>query len=196
MQEVELKSVVDDMLLRRRHVEEAGGRLRFAGTMVDRYYRLEACPDGGAGRLRVRAYQAPAGGWTELTWKGGARLEHGYKVREELSTPVEDEAALREILERTGFAESERLTREIAWYVFGDATLRFEQFPRMDLLVEVEGASEAIERAVHATGIPREQFTAEPLKEFIRRFEARTGMKALLEWPAPDVGDSAVPRLP
>ncbi|MCY1017896.1 hypothetical protein [Pyxidicoccus sp. MSG2] len=194
MQEVELKSVVDDLPLRRRRVEEAGGRLRFAGPMVDRYYRLEACPDEGAGRLRVRTYEAPAGGWTELTWKGGARLEHGYKVREELTTRVEDEAPLREILERTGFAESECLRREIAWYVFGDATLRFEQFPRMDLLLEVEGASEAIEHAIHATGIPREQFTAEPLKEFIRRFEARTGTSALLEWPVPAVRDSAAPR--
>ncbi|MFE8601994.1 hypothetical protein [Archangium violaceum] len=196
MDEVELKSVVDDMLLRRGHVEEAGGRLRFAGTMVDRYYALEACPDRGAGRLRVRIYQAPAGGWTELTWKGSARLERGYKVREELNTRVEDDATLREILERTGFAESECITREIAWYVFGDATLRFEQFPRMDLLVEVEGAPEAIEYAIHATGIPREQFTAEPLTEIIRRFEARTGTKALLEWPAPDVSDSAAPRFP
>ncbi|RUO90863.1 hypothetical protein D7Y11_23005 [Corallococcus sp. AB018] len=67
MHEVEFKSVVDDLALRRRHVEGAGGRLRFAGTMMDRYYTLDTRPDSGAGRLRVRTYQAPAGGWTELT---------------------------------------------------------------------------------------------------------------------------------
>ncbi|NPC70312.1 hypothetical protein HPP05_11200 [Corallococcus exiguus] len=141
MHEVELKSVVDDLRLRRGYVERAGGRLRFAGTMVDRYYTLGTRPDSGAGRMRVRTYWAPSEGWTELTWKGSARLERGYKVREELDT------------------------REIAWYV----------------LVEVEGAPEAIEHAIQATGIPREQFTAEPLKEFLRRFEARTSTKALLE---------------
>lgn len=183
MDEVELKSVVDDLPLRRGHVEDAGGRLRFAGTMVDRYYTREAGWDGGAGRLRLRTYQAPAGGWAELTWKGHARMERGYKVREELNTRVEDEAVLRRILERMGFSESERVTREIAWYVFGEATLRFEQFPRMDLLVEVEGTPEAIEQAILAAGIPREQFTAEPLEVFIRRFEARTGTNALLDDP-------------
>lgn len=123
MHEVELKSVVDDLALRRRHVEGAGGRLRFAGTMMDRYYTLDTRPDSGAGRLRVRTYQAPAGGWTELTWKGSARLERGYKVREELNTRVEDETTLREILERTGFAMSEYITREIAWYMFGGASV-------------------------------------------------------------------------
>ncbi len=183
MHEMELKSVVDDLPLRRGHVEGAGGRLRFEGTMVDRYYTRKTGSDSGAGRLRIRTYQAPAGGWSEVTWKGRARLEHGYKVREELNTRVEDEATLRRILDRLGFEESDCITREITWYVFGEATLRFEQFPRMDLLVEVEGAPEAIERAIQATGIPREQFTAEPLKEFILRFEARTGAKALLEGP-------------
>ncbi|NNC16933.1 hypothetical protein HJC22_14510 [Corallococcus exiguus] len=196
MHEVELKSVVDDLALRRRHVEGAGGRLRFAGTMMDRYYTLDTRPDSGAGRLRVRTYQAPAGGWTELTWKGSARLERGYKVREELNTRVEDETTLREILERTGFAMSEYITREIAWYVFGGASVRLEQFPRMDLLVEVEGAPEAIEHAIQATRISREQFTTEPLKEFLRRFETRTGTKALLEQAAPDVSDSAATRFP
>ncbi|WP_171446555.1 hypothetical protein [Corallococcus carmarthensis] len=179
MHEVELKSVVDDLLLRRRHVEEAGGRLRFTGTMVDRYYTLESGPDRGAGRLRVRAYKAPAGGWTELTWKGGARLEHGYKVREELNTRVEDEATLRNILERTGFEESECITREIAWYVFGDATLRFEQFPCMDLLVEVEGAPGAIEHAIPATGIPRELALLDSAARRLQLGPRSTGLRGL-----------------
>ena len=33
----------------------------------------------------------------------------------------------------------------------------------------------AIERAIAATGIPRDEFTAESLTEFVRRFEERTG---------------------
>ncbi|NRD55548.1 MULTISPECIES: hypothetical protein [Corallococcus] len=59
MHEVEHKSVVDDLLLRRGHVEGAGGRLRFEGTMVDRYYTLDTRPDSGAGRLWVRRNPAP-----------------------------------------------------------------------------------------------------------------------------------------
>ncbi|NBD08213.1 MULTISPECIES: CYTH domain-containing protein [Corallococcus] len=182
MREVELKSVVDDVARCRSRVEAAGGTLRFAGTMEDRYYTRK---DGGTGRLRIRTYQSPESQWSELTWKGGASLEHGYKVREELSTRVEDPSTLRDILERTGFTPGEHLTREIAWYACGDATLRFEQFPRMDLLVEVEGSPEAIEGAIRVTGIPRERFTADRLKEFIRRFEARTGTRAQLSGEAP-----------
>ncbi|ADO70172.1 uncharacterized protein STAUR_2368 [Stigmatella aurantiaca DW4/3-1] len=60
-------------------------------------------------------------------------------------------------------------------FTYGDATLRFEQFPRMDMLVEVEGPPETIEHAIRATGIPRECFTADRLATFIHRFEARTG---------------------
>ena len=37
-----------------------------------------------------------------------------------------------------------------------------------------------IERAVAASGIPRAEFTAEPLAEFTRRFEQRSGQPALL----------------
>ncbi|NOK12182.1 class IV adenylate cyclase [Corallococcus exercitus] len=180
MQELELKSVVDDVTLRRRRVEEAGGTLRFAGTMVDRYYQFASQPPEGGQRLRVRTYQSPGNGWAELTWKGPARLEQGYKEREELTTRVGDEATLRHILERSGFTPHDHVTRDIAWYTFGAATLRFEQFPRMDMLLEVEGPPEHIERAIHATGIPRSRFTTDPLAVFIHRFETRTGKSARL----------------
>jgi hypothetical protein len=50
----------------------------------------------------------------------------------------------------------------------------------MDVLVEVEGEAAAIERVVAASGIPRNEFTAEPLVEFVRRFEERTGTPAKL----------------
>lgn len=180
MHEVELKSVVNDLLLRRLKVERAGGRLSFEGTMEDWYFTHASEPGDSEQRLRIRAYRTSGRAWTELTWKGPAHQVNGYKVCEELTTQVDDEGRLREILEQTGFSESESLWREVAWYVLGDATLRFERFPYMDLLLEVEGSPMGIERAIRATGILRERFTADSRQEFIRRFEERTGMKAVL----------------
>lgn len=185
MHEVELKSVVDDLLLRRLKVERAGGWLYFEGTMEDWYFTHVAEPDGSEQRLRIRAYRKPGRNWSELTWKGPAHQVDGYKIREELTTRVDDEGTLREILEQTGFSESESIWREVAWYVLGDTTLRFERFPQMDLLVEVEGSPMGIERAIRATGIAREHFSADSRQEFIRRFEERTGTKAVLARPPP-----------
>lgn len=50
----------------------------------------------------------------------------------------------------------------------------------MDDLVEVEGAPNAIERAIAVIGLPREAFTSERLFEFVRRWEERTGESAAL----------------
>ena len=61
-----------------------------------------------------------------------------------------------------------------------EATARLERYPRMDVLVEVEGEPAAIERAIVASGIPRSAFTAESLAEFVRRFQERTGVPAEL----------------
>ena len=47
-------------------------------------------------------------------------------------------------------------------------------------LIEVEGEPTAIERAVAVTGIPRPEFSADALTEFVRRYELRTGQTAVL----------------
>ena len=60
------------------------------------------------------------------------------------------------------------------------AMIRFERYPRMDDLVEVEGTPEQIERAIAALGLPRDGFTSERLPEFVRRFESRTGTPAAI----------------
>jgi hypothetical protein len=56
--------------------------------------------------------------------------------------------------------------------------VRFERYPRLDDLVEVEGDPAAIERAISALGMPRAGYTADRLADFVARFEARTGMRA------------------
>jgi hypothetical protein len=58
--------------------------------------------------------------------------------------------------------------------------VRFEQYPRMDVLLEVEGSPDAIEDAIAATGIPRALFSDERLLDFVARFEERTGLDAAL----------------
>jgi hypothetical protein len=68
--------------------------------------------------------------------------------------------------------------RAVEQYRLGDATLRIEWYPAMDVLVEVEGTPEAIERAIAATGLPRDAFLPESLPYFTTAYEKRTGRVA------------------
>jgi hypothetical protein len=72
------------------------------------------------------------------------------------------------------------IDREIAQYELGSAMIRFETYPRMDVLVEVEGTPEAIEQAIEALGMARGEFTSERLPTFVSRFEKRTGVRAAI----------------
>jgi adenylate cyclase class IV len=128
--------------------------------------------------LRVRTYRADGEVRAELDWKGPTRREEGYKLREEIGAPVGDPDALGEILARLGYEVSMAIDREIAQYELGDAIVRFEHYPRMDDLVEVEGSPAAIERAIAVLGLPRDGFTTDRLPDFVRRFEERTGQRA------------------
>ncbi len=185
MREVELKSVVDDVPLRRAAIEAAGAVLTFEGRLADRRYDT---PDGSLLArdhvLRVRAYEGPSGQRVELDWKGPTSSENGYKVREELDVSVDDSSAMSAILERLGYRVAVAIDREIAQYDLDGAMVRFERYPRMDHLVEVEGSPDRIEHAIAALGLPRGGFTAEPLTEFVQRFQARTGASAALSDPA------------
>jgi predicted adenylyl cyclase CyaB len=180
MHEIELKSVVDDLGQRRHKVQEAGGQLLFEGSMVDRYYASATPASAREMLLRIRSYRGPRHARTELTWKGPALRDTGYKVREELSTIVGDGQILMEILARLGFAATRILEREVIQYSCAGALVRFEQFPVMDPLVEVEGEPDAIERAIQWMGLPRSGFTSERLADFVSRFEERTGRTAVL----------------
>ena len=159
MREVELKSVVDDVAARRAQVEAAGGRLVYVGRLLDLRYDL---PDHSMALrdhvLRVRVYADETGRRAHIDWKGETQYEGGFKVREEVSTPVTDPDALTEILKRLGFVVTMEIEREIAQYELGGAIVRFEEYPEMDALVEVEGSPDTIERAVAAIGLPRSGF--------------------------------------
>jgi predicted adenylyl cyclase CyaB len=179
MREVELKAVVDDLARRRAMLEGGGGKLTYEGRLRDTRYDLESRALSAADEvLRVRRYESRQGTSTFLDWKGPTETKDVYKVREEISTGVEDYAALSSILANLGLVVAREIDREIAQYELGTATIRFETYPRMDTLVEVEGEPEAIESAIDALGMARGEFTSERLADFVARFERRTGVQA------------------
>lgn len=181
MREVELKSVVDDVMIRRQLVELAGGRLLYEGSLEDLRY------DTRSGKLRerdevlrLRVYAGVGSTHAFLDWKGKTSFEDGYKVREEISSQVGSAELFKTILEKLGYVVIAEIGRWIAQYELGNATVRFERYPRMDDLVEVEGEPADIERAIEAIGIDRSEFNAKRLPYFVKQYEQRTGNRAAL----------------
>ena len=179
MLEVELKAVVNDPAATRTQVEKAGAKLTYVGRLLDRRYDIESRELADRDEvLRVRRYEGSESTRTYLDWKGRTEMQGAYKVREEISTQVDDLVAMEHILDRVGFIVTMEIDRDIAQYELGAATIRFETYPRMDVLVEVEGEPDAIEKAIEALGMLRGEFTSERLPSFVSRFEKRTGVKA------------------
>jgi predicted adenylyl cyclase CyaB len=181
MREVELKAVVDDLAATRKRLENAGAKLSFEGKLSDRRYDVESREITQRDEvLRVRRYEAPGSSKTYLDWKGPTEIQDVYKVREEVSTLVADPEALEQILARLGFIVAMEIDRDIVQYTLGGATIRFETYPRMDVLVEVEGEPDTIEQAIEALGMARGHFNSDRLPTFIERFEQRTGVRAAI----------------
>src|SRR2546423_15125005 len=179
MREVELKAVVDDVAQRRQNVESAGGTLSFEGKMSDRRYDFPSRDLSSKDEvLRVRSYIGGKSTKTYLDWKGPTEFRDVYKVREEITTAVDDFVSLETILLKLGLAVISEIDREIAHYQLGRATIRFEIYPRMDALVEVEGEPAAIEAAIDALGIPRGTFTNRRVEGFVVYFWHWAGVEA------------------
>ena len=181
MREVELKAIVDDVPERRQKVESAGGKLSFEGKMSDRRYDFPSRDLSSKDEvLRIRSYIGGKSTKTYLDWKGPTEFRDVYKVREEITTPVDDFVSLETILLKLGLEVTSEIDRDIAQYQLGGATIRFEIYPRMDALVEVEGEPSAIEAAVEAIGLPRGTFSSRRLTDFVLEFERRTGVQAAI----------------
>ncbi|HKV50504.1 MAG TPA: class IV adenylate cyclase [Gemmatimonadaceae bacterium] len=181
MREVELKAVLDDWARRAARLTEAGAVLAFAGRLEDRRYDT---PLRDLARrdevLRLRIYRDASGARAELGWKGPTGYEGGYKVREELQCNAQAPDVLATMLARLGYEVTRAIDREIAQYALRETTVRFERYPRMDDLVEVEGPPDGIERAIVALGMDRAAFTTERLPQFVMRWQLRTGQSAAL----------------
>jgi|SRR5665213_632077 predicted adenylyl cyclase CyaB len=183
--EIELKARIDDVAAARKRVEAAGAVLVFEGELADRIY------DSAARTfleqdlvLRLRTYTDRTGVSAHLDWKGPTLHENGFKLRTELTTGVSEPDALASILEGLGYSVIRSIDRHIAQYELtgtgtnGTVVIRFERYPRMDELVEVEGSRESIENAIRVLQIPRDRFVGDRLTDFVNAYEARTGMRA------------------
>jgi adenylate cyclase class IV len=181
--ELELKAVVPDAAALAARLAKAGARCTFRGMMRDRRYdRQDGSLVARDEVLRVRTFE-PAGvgaAHAELTWKGPTRRSGGYKEREELQFGVGDAATAGEVLGRLGFAICDAIDRCVEYHEMAGAVVRIEWYPRMDVLLEVEGEPGPIELAVAATGIPRGEFNADRLLDFAARYRERTGKDAVL----------------
>jgi adenylate cyclase class IV len=175
--EIEVKARVSDPAAVRRALEQAGARLEFRGAMIDRRLDRDGVLTANDEVLRLRTFQPAAGGpgYGVLGWKGAHSARGGYRHRPEVEARVADGAAVLTILEHAGFAVSLEIDRTVEIYRLAGTVLRLEWYPEMDVLLEVEGDPEGIERAIAATGLPRDSFLAESLDYFMAEYAARTG---------------------
>ncbi|MBA3645157.1 MAG: class IV adenylate cyclase [Gemmatimonadaceae bacterium] len=179
MREVELKAVVADISEKAKLLDAAGAKLVFEGALRDcRYDTADRSLGSKDEVIRVRTYQSASSSRAVVDWKGPVDTSSGYKVREEISAGISDSAELGVILEKLGYDVVKEIDRRIVQYELGGATIRFEEYPRMDTLVEVEGSPVEIENAIGALGMSRGEFTNDSLSAFVGRFERRTGVIA------------------
>ena len=183
LDELELKAVVPDPDALRARLLGAGAEPGFRGRMWDRRFDRNGELSARDEVLRIRSFQGEDGTRKMVIgWKGPVgRSPEGYKLRQEIELPVAAGAGSpEELLVALGYQVVYAVDREVEIFRLGSATLRLERYPRMDPLLEVEGEPAAMERALAATGLPREAFTADSLIEFVRRYELRTGRAAVL----------------
>jgi len=186
--ELELKARVDDPDTLRQALLAAGAELVYCGAMLDRRFdrkeRLRRHDE--VVRLRVYHPEDRSTEWGVLGWKGPVGKRDGYRHREEWESRVDDPRAVLVVLRHLGYKIVLRIDRAVEQYRLGDATLRLEWYPAMDVLLEVEGPPQDIERAITATGLPRESFLPESLPYFTEAYEQRTGRIARVSRAQPE----------
>lgn len=175
--------MVPDPRIMRQRLLEAGAHPGFSGLMLDRRFDRGGELLSRDEVLRLRLYRGADGAETfQLGWKGPTGITpEGYKTRRELEHDIGSaELPPDELLKALGFEEIHRIDRYVEYYLLGTAAVRLEWYPRMDVLIEIEGDPAAIETAVRATGLPRSDFCAEALAAFAARYAVRTSRPAVL----------------
>ncbi|HET8622691.1 MAG TPA: hypothetical protein VFM14_03950 [Gemmatimonadales bacterium] len=181
--ELELKAVVTDPAALKGHLSTAGAIADFRGLMTDQRFDRNGELAQRDQVLRVRSYRPAAGPVrSEIAWKGPTGYSpEGYKRRAELTCEVRAAPDdVNPLLEALGYRVVQTIDRWVETWSLAGAALRLEWYPRMDVLLEVEGAPPSIEAAILATGIPRTAFTPDALVDFVARYEPRTGRPAAL----------------
>jgi len=174
---------VADPAAMRQALDRAGAVLRLHGMMRDR--RLDRGGELSAREelLRLRFWGAgEAPGLVDVGFKGPAsRTAQGYKRREELEFTTHDGATAQRLFESLGYTVVQAIDRYVEVYELDRTVAQLEWFPRMDVLLEIEGEPEGIERVIRAAGLDRAACTGEPLASFADAYARRSGRAAILE---------------
>ncbi len=180
--ELEVKAVVADPAAIRRRLLAAGALRSFRGMLRDR--RLDR--DGELERrdqvLRLRRWIPEEGPeHAEIGWKGPTAVSpEGYKQREEIEVVAGDGAGALRLLESLGYGITHAIDRYVEVYRISGTVARLEWYPRMDVLMEIEGTPAGIEQLIGIAGLPRESCVADALVQFAARYATRTGRPAVL----------------
>lgn len=180
--ELELKAVLTDPARFRTVLRSLGAEECFRGMLRDRRYDRAGELDGRDQVLRLRRWIPAAGEErAELGWKGPTTVNAaGYKHREEIECAVGGGAAAAHLLEALGYRESHAIDRYVEVARLAGAVARLEWYPRMDVLLEIEGEPESIEQLIARAGLPREACLPDALVQFTDRYAQRTGRRAIL----------------
>ena len=180
--ELELKAVVADPPALRRKLIDAGAREEFRGMLRDRRLDRDGTLSASDRVLRLRHWVTSAGpAQVQVGWKGPTtKSPEGYKLRQELEYSVTDAEQALGVFEALGFRVVQAIDRYVEVYRLADGLARVEWYPRLDVLIELEGSPDGIERLITATGLARVDCLPDPLAAFAARFEARTGRPAVL----------------
>ena len=180
--ELELKAVVTDPAGLRAALRAAGGVPRFRGLLRDRRLDRDGILQARDQVLRVRRWIPVEGPErAEIAWKGATSVSpEGMKLREEIELEVQDGSAAARLFEALGYREAQAIDRYVEVFALGGVVVRLEWYPRMDVLVEIEGDVAGIEDAIRTLRLPRAQCLPEALPAFALRFEERTGRPAIL----------------
>jgi adenylate cyclase class IV len=172
--ELELKGVVPDPGATRAALIYAGATPEFRGMLFDRRFDRGGEFAGRDEVVRLRTYRGVDGSVrSQLGWKGPTtRSPEGYKQREERELDVRD-GDPGAFLAALGLVEVHAIDRYIEVYALAEGHARLEWYPRMDVLMEVEGTPDAIEAIIAATGIARSAFTSDALTAFTARYDLR-----------------------
>jgi len=190
--ELELKGVVPDPAATRGKLLSSGLIKGARGMLRDRRYDRQGEFTARDEVVRVRAFTRE-NGTTQFTvgWKGPTqRSPEGLKQREEREFDV-DAGDPSSFLSALGFEANHSIDRYVEYYYLKDlkGSARLEWYPRMDVLVEVEGTPDQIETVIAAMGLPRDSFTAEALTAFTARYDAAhphaPSLVALDGWEGP-----------
>jgi adenylate cyclase class IV len=181
--ELEVKAVVTEPDTVRRALETAGARLDFRGMMRDRRFDRDGLLGGKDEVLRVRVWEAEEVSHTraQVAWKGPTtRSPDGYKQRQEIEFAADDGTHAVRFLEALGYQVVEAIDRYVEVSELHGTTARLEWYPRMDVLIEIEGTAEGIEELIRVIGIPRDRCLSDSLTQFAARYADRTGTPAVL----------------